>query len=148
MPVYLLMQNIILVRNFCTCFCSGRISKCPFKDKSRYWVWISCFLNFSLLAQFNSFYFFFLHVSASSPLSNISAPARGVVTMRCDVCTSASARISLLVAGSAHICLDDQVSNKIVLGVPKSSFLQRCKLIAAQQYIHYALLKCSSTLRK
>ena len=93
-------------------------------------------------------FFFFLDVSAPSPLSNITAPARGVVTMRCDVCTSASARISLLVAGRAHICLDDQVSNKIVLGVPKSSFLQRCKLIAAQQYIHYALLKIFLYLKK
>eukprot|EP00249_Psilotum_nudum_P022397 c28503_g2_i2 orf=261-2768(+) len=48
-------------------------------------------------------------VSASPPPSAAPLLTRGVVTMRCDVCTSSSARISLLVSGSAHICFDDQI---------------------------------------
>ncbi|KAH7296734.1 hypothetical protein KP509_26G036800 [Ceratopteris richardii] len=47
----------------------------------------------------------------SGPPQPSSAPplARGVITMRCDLCTSASTRISLHVAGTPQTCFDDQV---------------------------------------
>jgi hypothetical protein len=34
---------------------------------------------------------------------------RGVVTMRCDICTTTFARVPLLVSGAAQTCFDDQV---------------------------------------
>lgn len=48
-------------------------------------------------------------VSASPPPSGVPTLTRGVVTMRCDLCTSTFARISLLVSGSAQTCFDDQM---------------------------------------
>ncbi|KAH7446503.1 hypothetical protein KP509_01G059600 [Ceratopteris richardii] len=48
-------------------------------------------------------------VSASSQPSNAAPLTRGVITMRCDLCTTTSARISLLVAGSPQTCFDDQM---------------------------------------
>ncbi|XP_024522751.1 AT-rich interactive domain-containing protein 4 [Selaginella moellendorffii] len=46
-------------------------------------------------------------ISAPPPPSAASTFARGVVTMRCDLCTSSSARISLVVSGSAQTCFAD-----------------------------------------
>eukprot|EP00250_Pteridium_aquilinum_P020516 c24844_g1_i1 orf=698-3193(-) len=66
-------------------------------------------------------------VSASSPPSNVPPLARGVVTMRCDLCTSASARISLLVAGSAQTCFDDQVLEYSI----KKELLEKSKVVTS-----------------
>lgn len=38
---------------------------------------------------------------------------RGVVTMRCDICTTTFARVPLLVSGAAQTCFDDQVKISI-----------------------------------
>lgn len=48
----------------------------------------------------------------SAPPPPIAAASlhRGVVTMRCDVCTSSYARVTLLVSGAAQTCFDDHVS--------------------------------------
>lgn len=70
-------------------------------------------------------------VSASPPPSAAPILTRGVVTMRCDLCTSSSARISLLVSGSAQTCFDDQMleygikkelleKNQLVFSPPKN----------------------------
>nr|CAD1838055.1 unnamed protein product [Ananas comosus var. bracteatus] len=48
-------------------------------------------------------------VSAAPPPLQAGALSRGVVTMRCDITTSSSAHISLLVSGSAQTCFDDQL---------------------------------------
>lgn len=66
-------------------------------------------------------------VSASSTPSNMPPPARGVVTMRCDLCTTACARISLLVAGSAQACFDDQVLEYSI----KKELLEKSKLVTS-----------------
>lgn len=66
-------------------------------------------------------------VSASSTPSNMPPPARGVVTMRCDLCTTACARISLLVAGSAQSCFDDQVLEYSI----KKDLLEKSKLVTS-----------------
>lgn len=46
-------------------------------------------------------------VSALPPPLQAGTFSRGVVTMRCDLSTSSSAHISLLVSGSAQTCFDD-----------------------------------------
>ncbi|XP_072992047.1 AT-rich interactive domain-containing protein 4-like isoform X1 [Typha latifolia] len=48
-------------------------------------------------------------VSAAPPPLHAGALSHGVVTMRCDLTTTSSAHISLLVSGSAQICFDDQL---------------------------------------
>ncbi|KAF5182829.1 At-rich interactive domain-containing protein [Thalictrum thalictroides] len=48
-------------------------------------------------------------VSAPPPPLQPGAFSRGVVTMRCDMSTSSSSHISLLVTGSAQTCFDDQL---------------------------------------
>ncbi|WJX24541.1 AT-rich interactive domain-containing protein 4, variant 2 [Trifolium repens] len=48
--------------------------------------------------------------SAPPPPLQAGTFSRGVVTMRCDISTSSSAHISLLVSGSADACFNDQVS--------------------------------------
>ncbi|KAG8380212.1 hypothetical protein BUALT_Bualt07G0169900 [Buddleja alternifolia] len=48
-------------------------------------------------------------VSALPPPLQAGTFSRGVVTMRCDLSTSSSAHISLLVSGSAQTCFDDQL---------------------------------------
>ncbi|MCO5598270.1 hypothetical protein L7F22_052362 [Adiantum nelumboides] len=66
-------------------------------------------------------------VSASSQPSNAPPLARGVITMRCDLCTTASARISLLVAGSAQTCFDDQMLEYSI----KKELLEQSKLVTS-----------------
>jgi hypothetical protein len=46
--------------------------------------------------------------SAPPPPLQEATFSRGVVTMRCDISTSSSAHISLLVSGSADACFNDQ----------------------------------------
>ncbi|KAL8458781.1 hypothetical protein ACS0TY_036331 [Phlomoides rotata] len=48
-------------------------------------------------------------VSALPPPLQAGTFSRGVVTMRCDLSTSSSSHISLLVSGSAQTCFDDQL---------------------------------------
>lgn len=50
-----------------------------------------------------------LWYSALPPPLQAGTFSRGVVTMRCDLSTSSSAHISLLVSGSAQTCFDDLV---------------------------------------
>ncbi|KAI5084078.1 hypothetical protein GOP47_0000247 [Adiantum capillus-veneris] len=66
-------------------------------------------------------------VSASSQPSNVPPLARGVITMRCDLCTTASARISLLVAGSTQTCFDDQMLEYSI----KKELLEQNKLVTS-----------------
>lgn len=66
-------------------------------------------------------------VSATSQPSNVPPLARGVITMRCDLCTTASARISLLVAGSAQTCFDDQMLEYSI----KKELLEQNKLMTS-----------------
>ncbi|GAA0145868.1 hypothetical protein LIER_05954 [Lithospermum erythrorhizon] len=48
-------------------------------------------------------------VSAVPPPLQAGNFSRGVVTMRCDISTSSSSHISLLLSGSAQTCFDDQL---------------------------------------
>ncbi|KAI4379593.1 hypothetical protein MLD38_005871 [Melastoma candidum] len=52
-----------------------------------------------------------LHNRSSAPPPPLHAGAfsRGVVTMKCDICTCSSAHISLLVSGCADTCFSDQM---------------------------------------
>ncbi|XP_022844418.1 AT-rich interactive domain-containing protein 4 [Olea europaea var. sylvestris] len=65
--------------------------------------------------------------SALPPPLQAGTFSRGVVTMRCDLSTSSSAHISLLVSGSAQTCFDDQqLENHI-----KSEIIEKSQLIHA-----------------
>ncbi|KAL3697125.1 hypothetical protein R1sor_011201 [Riccia sorocarpa] len=46
-------------------------------------------------------------ISAPPPPMAAALFARGIVTMRCDICTASHARVPLLVSGSAQLCFDD-----------------------------------------
>eukprot|EP01018_Ginkgo_biloba_P012967 Gb_05236 [translate_table: standard] len=48
-------------------------------------------------------------MSAPLPPAAASSLVRGMVTMRCDVCSSNFARISFVVSGSAEVCLKDEL---------------------------------------
>ncbi|KAJ7524785.1 hypothetical protein O6H91_17G021500 [Diphasiastrum complanatum] len=61
----------------------------------------------------------------SAPPPPTASFARGVVTMRCDLCTSSSARISLLVSGSAQTCFDDQLLESSI----RKELVERSSLI-------------------
>ncbi|KAL3632102.1 AT-rich interactive domain-containing protein 4 [Castilleja foliolosa] len=66
-------------------------------------------------------------VSALPPPLQAATFSRGVVTMRCDLSTSSSAHISLLVSGSAQTCFDDQqLENHI-----KSEIIDKTQLVHA-----------------
>ncbi|XP_031092123.1 AT-rich interactive domain-containing protein 4-like [Ipomoea triloba] len=67
-------------------------------------------------------------VSALPPPLQASAFSRGVVTMRCDVSTSSSAHISLLVSGSAQTCFDDQLLENHI----KSEIIEKSQLVHGQ----------------
>ncbi|GLJ54441.1 hypothetical protein SUGI_1169280 [Cryptomeria japonica] len=64
--------------------------------------------------------------SAPLPPAAASALVRGMVAMRCDVCSSSFARISLVVSGSAEICLKDEVLEHCIRKqlVNRSPFVQ------------------------
>ena len=51
----------------------------------------------------------FSFCSAPPPPIAAATLLRGVVTMRCDICTATFARVPLLVSGAAQTCFDDQV---------------------------------------
>ncbi|PIN06713.1 hypothetical protein CDL12_20725 [Handroanthus impetiginosus] len=66
-------------------------------------------------------------VSALPPPLQAGTFSRGVVTMRCDLSTSSSAHISLLVSGSAQTCFDDQLLENHI----KSEIIDKSQLIHA-----------------
>ncbi|XP_047962528.1 AT-rich interactive domain-containing protein 4-like [Salvia hispanica] len=66
-------------------------------------------------------------VSALPPPLQAGTFSRGVVTMRCDLSTSSSAHISLLVSGSAQTCFDDQLLENHI----KSEIIDKSELIHA-----------------
>ncbi|XP_060172961.1 AT-rich interactive domain-containing protein 4 [Lycium barbarum] len=66
-------------------------------------------------------------VSALPPPLQAGTFSRGVVTMRCDLSTSSSAHISLLVSGSAQTCFDDQLLENHI----KSEIIENSTLIHA-----------------
>ncbi|KAL2243157.1 AT-rich interactive domain-containing protein 4 [Sesamum indicum] len=66
-------------------------------------------------------------VSALPPPLQAGTFSRGVVTMRCDLSTSSSAHISLLVSGSAQTCFDDQLLENHI----KSEIIDKSHLIHA-----------------
>lgn len=65
-------------------------------------------------------------MSAPLPPAAASALVRGMVTMRCDVCSSSFARISFVVSGSAEICLKDELLEHCIRKelVNRSQFVQ------------------------
>ncbi|KAK6118737.1 hypothetical protein DH2020_047542 [Rehmannia glutinosa] len=66
-------------------------------------------------------------VSALPPPLQAATFSRGVVTMRCDLSTSSSAHISLLVSGSAQTCFDDQLLENHI----KSEIIDNSQLVHA-----------------
>ncbi|KAL5698562.1 hypothetical protein ACHQM5_029587 [Ranunculus cassubicifolius] len=66
-------------------------------------------------------------VSAPPPPLQAGSFSRGVVTMRCDLSTSSSTYISLLVSGSAETCFDDQLLEDHI----KNELLERSRLVQA-----------------
>ncbi|KAG0576309.1 hypothetical protein KC19_5G070800 [Ceratodon purpureus] len=64
-------------------------------------------------------------ISAPPPPMAATSLFRGVVTMRCDICTSSFARVPLLVSGAAQTCFDDQLLENSV----KKQLLDRCEHI-------------------
>ncbi|KAG6425787.1 hypothetical protein SASPL_109991 [Salvia splendens] len=64
-------------------------------------------------------------VSALPPPLQAGTFSRGVVTMRCELSTSSSAHISLLVSGSAQTCFDDQLLENHI----KSEIIDKSELI-------------------
>lgn len=66
-------------------------------------------------------------VSALPPPLQAGTFSRGVVTMRCDLSTSSSAHISLLVSGSAQTCFDDQLLENHI----KSELIEKNQLVHA-----------------
>eukprot|EP00262_Sarcandra_glabra_P011860 TRINITY_DN2932_c0_g6_i1.p1 TRINITY_DN2932_c0_g6~~TRINITY_DN2932_c0_g6_i1.p1 ORF type:complete len:774 (+),score=118.28 TRINITY_DN2932_c0_g6_i1:178-2499(+) len=66
-------------------------------------------------------------VSAMPPPLQAGTFSRGVVTMRCDMSTSSSAHISLLVSGSAQTCFDDQLLECHI----KNELIEKSQLIHA-----------------
>ncbi|CAK9179829.1 unnamed protein product, partial [Ilex paraguariensis] len=66
-------------------------------------------------------------VSALPPPLQAETFSRGVVTMRCDLSTSSSAYISLLVSGSAQTCFDDQLLEDHI----KNEVVEKSQLVHA-----------------
>lgn len=66
-------------------------------------------------------------VSALPPPLQAGTFSRGVVTMRCDISTSSSAYISLLVSGSAQTCFDDQLLENHI----KHDVIEKTQLVQA-----------------
>ncbi|CAH9088676.1 unnamed protein product [Cuscuta europaea] len=66
-------------------------------------------------------------VSVLPPPLEAGTLSRGLVTMRCDVSTSSSAHISLLVSGSAQTCFDDQLLENHI----KSEIIEKSVLFHA-----------------
>ncbi|CAL0327855.1 unnamed protein product [Lupinus luteus] len=70
-----------------------------------------------------------LHNRTSAPPPPLQAGifSRGVVTMRCDISTSSSAHISLLVSGSADTCFNDQLLENHI----KKELIEKIQLVQA-----------------
>ncbi|KAI4335151.1 hypothetical protein L6164_013824 [Bauhinia variegata] len=70
-----------------------------------------------------------LHNRTSVPPPPLQAGtfSRGVVTMRCDICTCSSAHISLLVSGSAEACFNDQLLENHI----KKELIEESQLVQA-----------------
>ncbi|GAB4841934.1 AT-rich interactive domain-containing protein 4 [Ancistrocladus abbreviatus] len=70
-----------------------------------------------------------LHNRFSAPPPPLQAGifSRGVVTMKCDMSTSSSAHISLLVSGSAQTCFDDHLLENHI----KKEVIERSQLVHA-----------------
>ncbi|PIA43242.1 hypothetical protein AQUCO_02000580v1 [Aquilegia coerulea] len=66
-------------------------------------------------------------VSAPPPPLQPGAFSRGVVTMRCDITTSSSSHISLLVTGSARTCFDDRLLETRI----KNALVEKSQLVHA-----------------
>ncbi|GAB4849990.1 AT-rich interactive domain-containing protein 4 [Ancistrocladus abbreviatus] len=68
-----------------------------------------------------------LHNRFSAPPPPLQAGtfSRGVVTMKCDISTSSSAHISLLVSGSAQTCFDDHLLENHI----KKEVIERSQLV-------------------
>ncbi|KAK7281350.1 hypothetical protein RIF29_09259 [Crotalaria pallida] len=79
-----------------------------------------------------------LHSRASAPPPPLQAGtfSRGVVTMRCDVSTSSSAHISLLVSGSADTCFNDQLLENHI----KKQLIEKIQLVQAFPNNHQSKL--------
>lgn len=69
------------------------------------------------LVLFTNFYYCWKFFSAPPPPLQAGTFSRGVVTMRCDISTSSSAHISLLVSGSADACFNDQARLNCLVSV-------------------------------
>ncbi|ERM96067.1 hypothetical protein AMTRI_Chr13g84170 [Amborella trichopoda] len=71
-------------------------------------------------------------VSALPPPLAAGTFSRGVITMRCDLSTCSSARLSLLVSGSAQTCFDEQllechIKNELIEKSPLVRALPSCE---------------------
>ncbi|CAM6096760.1 unnamed protein product [Calypogeia fissa] len=66
-------------------------------------------------------------ISAPPPPMAAAVFARGIVTMRCDLCTASYARVPLLVSGSAQLCFDDQ-SQQLESSI-KRELVERVRLV-------------------
>ncbi|WOL01072.1 AT-rich interactive domain-containing protein 4-like [Canna indica] len=66
-------------------------------------------------------------ISAAPPPLQAGSLSRGVVTMRCDITTSSSAHITLLVSGSAQTCFNDQLLESHI----KSELIEKSQLVHA-----------------
>ncbi|OIV97332.1 hypothetical protein TanjilG_07084 [Lupinus angustifolius] len=72
-----------------------------------------------------------LHNRTSAPPPPLQAGtfSRGVVTMRCDISSSSSAHISLLVSGSADTCFNDQA--RLLENHIKKELIEKIQLVQA-----------------
>lgn len=93
------LDSVAFQSNTCLQTCSGGASYAFWIKNLVPWFLISVWVLKRL----------FLWFSALPPPLQAGTFSRGVVTMRCDLSTSSSAHISLLVSGSAQTCFDDQV---------------------------------------
>ncbi|XP_042398717.1 AT-rich interactive domain-containing protein 4-like isoform X1 [Zingiber officinale] len=75
-------------------------------------------------------------ISAAPPPLQAGSLSRGVVTMRCDLVTSSSAHISLLVSGSAQTCFDDQLLENHI----KSELIEKNQLVHSLPDFHKSKL--------
>ncbi|KAJ4814603.1 AT-rich interactive domain-containing protein 4 [Rhynchospora pubera] len=82
-------------------------------------------------------------VSSAPPPLEEGALSRGVVTMRCDLTTSSSAHISILVSGSPQTCFDDQLLESHI----KDELIEKSQLVHAMTDHDDAKLSLSEPAR-
>ena len=119
---------------FCFTLAFLQIRGCKLQNRTRYLEVLRvhtrvfrCFIQCNTYIFFPSFtYNVILFVNFCNCRKFCSAPppplqaatfSRGVVTMRCDISTSSSAHISLLVSGSADACFNDQARVNCIVSV-------------------------------